>query len=464
MKRVSIQSLSPFLAAFLVLVGCDDTPPKVEPDAELGADELSELDTDLDSDESDDMTESSELEDQPQPDVDTDAPDPSPDQPDDEVDQDFGDLADVPDVPDEEELVDPCAPPAAADSLRRVVLSHPYAPGEPAGRLYEVLELSADGKLSRPQQFFEMERALWGEIHFTPNGRIGVVVQDRGTLGVFRFEDDHSVAVVHDGFSEDFYAGSVVLLSQHELLIVDENWAENGGGIFSAYLGCDGSISDVRKLASTKLARGLQPLANGDFVVAARDFEGQAPAGSDALLLSLGGSPALLGSVDAFGDDDAIVSSTALTKDGQYFLLADNSAFSGIDNRVAVVRVDDTSLSAVQVLGPFVDPAALLCSPFNNAALVLAAEDDAIYALDYDPALSPPFTLRGELSYLGGKPLLPTSAAMIARGPLEGRVLVAENVALRQLQFHPDGSVEDLGAFSFGEGLEAITGVVGVQP
>jgi hypothetical protein len=43
-------------------------------------------------------------------------------------------------------------------------------------------------------------------------------------------------------------------------------------------------------------------------------------------------------------------------------------------------------------------------------------------------------------------------------------VLVAENVAVRQIQFEGDGVVTDLGRLEFGEGLEDIVGIVGVQP
>ena len=50
------------------------------------------------------------------------------------------------------------------------------------------------------------------------------------------------------------------------------------------------------------------------------------------------------------------------------------------------------------------------------------------------------------------------------RGALLGHVFVSENVAIRQLVFHPNGSVEDLGILEFGDGLSAINGVIGVTP
>jgi len=43
-------------------------------------------------------------------------------------------------------------------------------------------------------------------------------------------------------------------------------------------------------------------------------------------------------------------------------------------------------------------------------------------------------------------------------------VLVSENVSVRQLAFHEDGSVEDVGSLAFGDGLESISGAIGVTP
>jgi len=53
---------------------------------------------------------------------------------------------------------------------------------------------------------------------------------------------------------------------------------------------------------------------------------------------------------------------------------------------------------------------------------------------------------------------------MIDRGLLRGRVLIAENLAIRQVQFNPDGSITDLGTTSLGSGIPAIVGAIGVQP
>jgi hypothetical protein len=75
------------------------------------------------------------------------------------------------------------------DQDRFVVISHPYdADGGQAGA-YEVLLLSADGELSRTGSTFEMGRASFGEVVFTPIGRFGLAAQDDGSVGVFELDD-----------------------------------------------------------------------------------------------------------------------------------------------------------------------------------------------------------------------------------------------------------------------------------
>jgi hypothetical protein len=43
-------------------------------------------------------------------------------------------------------------------------------------------------------------------------------------------------------------------------------------------------------------------------------------------------------------------------------------------------------------------------------------------------------------------------------------VLIAENTAIRQVQFESDGSVRDVGPMSFGSGVDKVAGAIGVQP
>jgi hypothetical protein len=53
---------------------------------------------------------------------------------------------------------------------------------------------------------------------------------------------------------------------------------------------------------------------------------------------------------------------------------------------------------------------------------------------------------------------------MIRRGSLAGRVIVAENLSLRQVQLDKGGVVKEVELFGLGKGVAAIPGAIGVQP
>lgn len=354
--------------------------------------------------------------------------------------------------------------PAPADRTRQVVVSHPYTAAGGQAMTYEVLALSADGALATSGTVFAMGRATWGTIAFTPDGEIGLVAQDDGTLGAFRLDGAGAPQVIEAGLAGSFYASGVVMdPAGSRAWVLDGNWRKNGGGLYSVAIGCDGSLVDDGQVAAAKLPYGLVFLDDGNALVAAHDLL-TSTVGWDAHLASLDGTPTYLAGVDAFGDDEAIVSAAAVTPDQRFFLIGDNSAFSGIPNRIAVVEIATDSLVATQVLTPIDDPVAIVPSPFGNSVLVASGFSDALLALDYDPTANPPFSLRGELSYVGPAPQLPGHAVLIDRGMLRGRVLVAENTGVRRVAFAADGSIADLGVTSLGTGTESIVGAIGVQP
>ena len=367
---------------------------------------------------------------------------------------------------EEPEIYEGCGDMPDPDRTRWVVVSHPYDASMAQTDVYEVFELSPEGELSSRNIFFNMGRTFWGEIVFTPDGRIGLVVQDDGTIGVFRFEDDGTPVVVYDNFSDGFYAGTIEMHPSGEMIyVLDSNWVNNGGGIFRIDLACDGTLSNTQKLGELKLARGIEKILSGSerYVIAAADME--EPPILDAHMVDLDSGMSHIFGVDAFGDEEASVSTTAITYDGRYVLIADNSGFSGIPNRIAVVEVTPDGLNAVQILSPFRDPSSIVTSPFNNAALVCAVQGDAIFHLSYDPDnITAPFEILGEPDYLERGPALPDSAALIDRGSLKGRVLISENVGIRQVQFNPDGTLSDLGVLDLGSGFEKICGAIGVTP
>ncbi len=357
--------------------------------------------------------------------------------------------------------------PGPANKDRKVVISHPYDSGGNQASDWEVFDLSTSGALSATGTTFQMGRAFMGQVRFTPDGEVGLVAQDDGTLGVFTFGGTGGVTVVHAGFSGSFYAADVVMDPAGDgAWVLDAQWRENGGGIYRVSIGCDGTLTDEGLVAASKLpnAFALLPDGSGRAVLAAHDVLDSA-AEKDVHLLDWGTSPAVLASIEAFPDDDYIVGSLGVTPDAKYALIGDNQGVFSVDNRVAVVEIGASALTSVQVLTPLDDPIAILTSPFGDTALVVSGMGDALYVLDYTPSSSTaPFAIRGELTYTGTGPQLPGGAVMILRGNLQGRVVISENTGIRMVDFEGGGTVTDLGVLDLGSGLEHITGAVGVQP
>ena len=353
--------------------------------------------------------------------------------------------------------------PGAADGVRSVVISHPFDAGGGQAGMYEVLALSAAGELSQTGHTFEMGRASGGEIAFTPDGQVGVIAQSDGTLGVFTLEAGVPT-VVHAAFPGSFYAASVMADPRGDRVwVLDTQFRENGGGVYEVAVGCDGALAETGRRIDGKLVAAVLPLDDGRAVAVGHDIL-DSPTPRDVHLVDWPAATTVLHSMDAFADEDAIVSSAALTPDDAYVLIADNSAFSAVPNRVAAVAITDV-LTPMQTLAPIEDPYDVVTSPFGDAALVVSGFGDAFFAIDYDSSnTTAPFSVRGELAYVGASPQLPGNAVMIERGSLDGLVLVAENVGVRRVQFGVDAAVDDLGMFSLGSGLDVIVGAIGVQP
>jgi hypothetical protein len=360
----------------------------------------------------------------------------------------------------------PCSRPLApADRVRRVVVSHPFQGSGNKTNLFEVLELSQGGKLAKTGATFSLGVAVDGEIHFTPDGALGLVAQDDGSIGVFRL-DAGAPQVVHAAFKGKGYISRLVLSEDGQRVYgLSSQWRNVGGGIYSLRINCDGTLTDEGLLAASKLPYALARLAapSAKALVVAKDLLAS-KAGDDVHLVDLASTPpTLIAGARAFGDDEAIVSNAALTSDGRYLLIADTNMFGG--NRVAAVELTSAGgLRAAQVLKGLSDPAAVVASPISDVALVLNGEANTISILDYTPSdATTPFKLRGPAA-TSSKPQLPLVAVRITRGSLAGRVIIAENVALRQLQLTAGGGVSEVEHFSLGSGLTAIPGALGVQP
>ena len=362
----------------------------------------------------------------------------------------------------------PChGEPGAADKDRFVVVGHPYDAESNPAQDYEVLSLSSAGDLATTGTHFTMGRPADSTIVFTPDGALGFAVQDDGSIGAFAIDAAGAVTVLQSEYNPGFYATSLTMSADGtQLYVVDPNFPNNGGGVYRVGIACDGSLTDEGRLLESKSAQALLPLPGGDSLLAARGALGSVGV-AHAHRITLD-PPALVQSVDVFGDDDAILSWATLTHDGKFALLGDNSAFSGVPNRVGVVEVTAGGLATTQVLSDIEDPYAIAASPFDDAALVVSGFGDALWVLDYDAAASEPFSVRGEVEYVGGSPQLPGSLAMVERGALEGRVLIADIRGVFVVDFQPGAVVEDLGITTLGDGIgdgiEDIVVGIGVQP
>ncbi len=356
-----------------------------------------------------------------------------------------------------------CARVAApVDRVRQVVISHPYDAASNEANAWEVLDLSTAGVLTRPKRTFTMGRATGGVMAFTPDGEIGAVSQEDGSLGVVKLASDGTPTVIAAAFTGSFYAtGVAVAPSGDRVYVLDGNTRDNGGGIYAVDIACDGSVTDAGLVAAAKLPGGLAFVPGGDHaVVAAGDFL-TSTAGDSAHLVTLGAAPTWIGGANAFGDDMAIVGGSTLTSDAGHFLIGDISQFSGIPNRVAVVSVSSAAVAAVNVIANVGDPEAIVASPFGDVALVTDGFGNAFHVLD-DTGTG--WKLRGDVTYVGAAPQLPAGAVEIAVGALSGTALVAENLGVRIATFGHDGAVTDHGAFALGSGTENITGAIGVTP
>jgi hypothetical protein len=320
--------------------------------------------------------------------------------------------------------------------------------------------------LSQTGQTFQMGRMTGGSVDFRDDGAVGVAVSEDGTLGIFRMDDKGAASVVEKGWADGFYAGAAVFLQDGSLVVLDPNWANNGGGVFTVDVASDGTPSNATRKFASKLAASFLPvpLRPGRAVLVARDVLGS-PADADVHLLAWGGTPQRLSSASAFGDDLAIVSGAATTADGRFVLVGDNSEFSGLPNRVAVLELTGDTVVARSVLSPVEDPVALVSSPYNNGILVASGYGNALLLIEYFVPGVPSAVFP--LPPNGKKPQLPAGLVVLRRGELRGMVLAAENLGVRRLRWHAPNTIsnlDDLGLYSLGEGLDRIVGAVGIQP
>lgn len=347
----------------------------------------------------------------------------------------------------------PAACPRAPrpDGPRKVVVSHPFGADDAA---YQLLDLATDGTLTATATSFDLGKSTIGQMAFTPDGEIGLVAQEDGSLGVFAIDSAGTPSVIDAHFTGSFYATGVVMDPGGAVAyVLDQQWRENGGGIYKIAIGCDGTPTDLGLWLPSKLPGGIA-LRGDRLMVAATDVDGSL-AGEDAYALDLNVDPPVrTAGVDAFGDDDQIVAGTTMTRDQQYFLIGDNNQFGNVPNRIAVVGIanDGDTLTAAPTLA-VEDPITLVASPISDVVLAVSGFGNAVFAIDEAGGT---FTVRGQVA----SPQLPGGAVGLGNG----LVLVAENLGVRVLRFEANGNVTDLGLTSLGSDNAAITGSIGVQP
>lgn len=352
------------------------------------------------------------------------------------------------------------------DRVRAVIVSHPSDQNGEKATDYEIIHLGLDGKLARDGAHFTMGRNFNAPIFFSPDGEIGIAVQDDdGSLGIFRMTPSGTADVVAAKFGkESFYADAAVFSADGSRLFIADSNRKTTGGIHEVEIACDGTPTYRGRIFESPGSTALRLLPTSSKLLVSAASAPGAAADHDIFLLDVASRPVKLESSTAlFGDGNAIAKGLDVTPDGKVGLVSDANEFLGT-NRVGVVSLA-TGLTKVAVLD-IEGPSGVVVSPYGNTALVTAAGGgsiDAFYVLSLAP--SGMATSGGKFaSLMGAKPQLPTSPVVVGDGTLKGLILVAEVEGVRRLRFEPNGGVTDLGVFTLQGGLEASVGSVGVQP
>ena len=353
----------------------------------------------------------------------------------------------------------PCSG-APASHTRHVVLSYPYAANGSHANTWKAFPMTADGDLGAATATFTMGRAVWGVVAFSPDGSLGFAAQEDGTLGVFAMGGAGQPTVVSAGADPGVYLDGVVV-DGDRLLLVNPNWAESGGGIYAAPYDCDGTIGTATLLYGSKNASYVLP-RGADQLVTSR-AAGDTSFGHLHLMRETGGTWSKIAGADLFGHDTAQLSALAVTVDGRFALVGQNSEFSTEPNVIGVAALGADTVTAGAPVS-FNDPVALAVSPHEDVVLAVSGYGNTVRVLSYDPTGVTPFADVGAPTYVTQAPQLPGDAVIVG-GDHPDLVLVIENLAVRRFRFDGGGVVTDLGRAAYaGEGYEHIPGALGVQP
>ena len=327
--------------------------------------------------------------------------------------------------------------PVSDDRVHTVVVGQPFATPNDTWRSYAL-----EGETLTETGSFSMGEGTFGRVVWTPDGRVGAVAQDDGTVGIFAAEQGQ-VTVIEPAFQQGFYASSLTMDPDGQTLwIVDGNWANNGGGLYRVSLDCEtGAPGTVEKVRESKLASFL--LIGERTVLVANEVDEQV--GSSAYELVSPQDEVLQG-LPLFEHADYSISDAVMALDGRIWA-ADYSVFSGVPHSVAVLNADLSLEGRV----PVVDPVALVAHPSDGRVLALSAyQADELVQISSDLEVDP----------LQTSPL-PWAAAGLQSGPDAGLVIVSENEAMLLLRWTSTG-MEELQSVPLGG--DALPGAIGVSP
>ena len=264
--------------------------------------------------------------------------------------------------------------------------------------------------------------------------------------------------VLQPAYSGEFYAHRVLMdPNGGAVWLLDAQFREFGGGVHRIPIGCDGRLGPATRIAPGRLAYGMEFADSGRAIVASKDLL-SVPLGADVHIVDLA-APSVIGSGDAFAHDDWIGAGFALAGGGAHAIVGDNSGFSSEPNAISVVALTADTVTRLQTI-PVTDPVSIVASPFDDAVLVVSGFPEALTLFPYDSNALMPLGTGAAVPTAGLGLALPYGTVTLDRGSLNGRVLVAENLAIRQLQFASGGLITDLGTFDLGESV----GSIGMQP
>jgi hypothetical protein len=295
-------------------------------------------------------------------------------------------------------------------------------------------------------QSFSMGRATTGTISISTDGSWGAIPQGDGSLGIFRIQNGQ-ITILNEGLvlatdTQDIYTTQIWLDSDAgRLWAVDSNWPNNGGGLFFANIDCEsGEIGFAEQVFSSKNAAMIAPFTSDSMIFLSREVNEQ----PQHLTIFDSETQERMQTAQAFDDDDSIFST--LATDGQNILAGDNSAFSGIPNRISHLKLTENILEK-QTTFEVEDPISIKIH--DGLALISSGFGDALWQYNLETAV---------LEQVPLSPSIELPSGIVQR---DGHFYVGETTGIRHLIIE-NGYFVDQGYLLDTNGLEGIIGAFGL--